>query len=60
VEIPPLSMVDDVLCVAECGFKTSMAHGYMKMKTVRSCNLGQINARSCMLEKCVIISNVRH
>ena len=33
VEIPPLSMVDDVLCVSECGFKTSMAHGYMKMKT---------------------------
>ena len=33
VEIPPLSMVDDVLCVSECGFKTSMVHGYMKMKT---------------------------
>ena len=33
VEIPPLSMVDDVLCVSECGFETSMVHGYMKMKT---------------------------
>ena len=33
VEIPPLSMVDDVLCVSECGFKTSMAHSYIAMKT---------------------------
>ena len=33
VEIPPLSMVDDVLCVSECGFKTSMAHAYIAMKT---------------------------
>ena len=33
VEIPPLSMVDDVLTISECGYKTSMIHGYMKMKT---------------------------
>ena len=33
VEIPPLSMVDDVLCVSECGFKTSMAHAYIALKT---------------------------
>ena len=33
VEIPPLRMVDDVLCVSECGFKTSMAHSYIAMKT---------------------------
>ena len=33
VEIPPLSMVDDVLCVSECGFKTSMMHAYISLKT---------------------------
>ena len=33
VEIPPLDMVDYVLCVSECGYKTSMVHGFMKMKT---------------------------
>ena len=33
VEIPPLSMVDDVLCVSECGFKTSMMHAFISLKT---------------------------
>ena len=33
VEIPPLSMVDDLLCISECGFKTTMAHAYMTLKT---------------------------
>ena len=33
VEIPPLTMVDDVLTISECGFKTSMAHAYIKTKT---------------------------
>ena len=33
VEIPPLSMVDDVLAISECGFKTSMVRGYLKLKT---------------------------
>ena len=33
VEIPPLSMMDDVLTISECGTKTSMVHGFMKMKT---------------------------
>ena len=26
-------MVDDVICVSECGFKTSMINSYMKFKT---------------------------
>ena len=30
VEIPPLSMVDDVLCISECGFKTAMVNSYMQ------------------------------
>ena len=33
VEIPPLSMVDDVLCVSECGFKTTMSHAFISLKT---------------------------
>ena len=33
VEIPPLSMVDDVLCVSECGYKTTMSNAYLTLKT---------------------------
>ena len=33
VEIPPLSMVDDLLCVSECGFKTKSAHAFLAFKT---------------------------
>ena len=30
VDIPPLGMVDDLLCVSECGIKTSMMNSYKK------------------------------
>jgi hypothetical protein len=33
VEIPLLSMVDDVLCISECGFKTAMVNSYMQCQT---------------------------
>ena len=33
VEIPPLSIVDDLLCISECGFKTTMSHAYLTLKT---------------------------
>ena len=33
VEIPPLGMVDDLLCVSECGFKTSMLNSYINFET---------------------------
>ena len=33
VEIPPLSMVDDVICISECGFKSAMINSYMQCKT---------------------------
>ena len=33
VDIPPLGMVDDLLCVSECGIKTSMMNSYMKFQT---------------------------
>ena len=34
VEIPPLTMVDDVLLVAECGYKSVMANSYMNCQTI--------------------------
>ena len=33
VEIPPLIMVDDLLCISECGFETTMSHAYLTLKT---------------------------
>ena len=33
VEIPPLSMVDNLLCVSECGFKTKSVNAYITFKT---------------------------
>ena len=51
VEFPPLSMVDDLLCVTECGFPRLI---------VKSCNLENKNARRCILENIVRISNARY
>ena len=33
VEIPPLGMVDDLICISECGHKTAMMNSYMNFKT---------------------------
>ena len=33
VEIPPLGMVDDLLCISECGFQTSMMNSFINFKT---------------------------
>ena len=33
VQIPPLSMVDDVLCVSECGYKTAMVNSYLQCQS---------------------------
>ena len=33
VEIPPLSMVDDIICVAECGFQSVMVNAFLNCKT---------------------------
>ena len=33
VEIPPLGMVDDLLCISECGYKTTMVNSFIKFKT---------------------------
>ena len=33
VNIPPLGMVDDLLCVSECGPKSSMINGFINCKT---------------------------
>ena len=33
MKIPPLTMVDDVICISECGFKSVMINSYMQCKT---------------------------
>ena len=33
VDIPPLGMVDDLVCIAECGPKTAMVNSYINQKT---------------------------
>ena len=33
VDIPPLGMVDDLICVSECGHKTAMMNSYINFKT---------------------------
>ena len=33
VEIPPLSMIDDLLCISECGYKTTMLNSFIRFKT---------------------------
>ena len=45
VPIPPLSMVDDILCVSECGYQTALLNSYLKCKTLKSFNLELTSAR---------------
>ena len=33
VDIPPLSMVDDLICISECGHKTAMVNTFINYKT---------------------------
>ena len=33
VEIPPLSMVDDIVCVSECSYKSGMLNSFLTCKT---------------------------
>ena len=33
VEIPPLGMVDDLICVSECGFQSARMNSYINFKT---------------------------
>ena len=33
VEIPPLGMVDDLICISECGHRSSMMNEYISFKT---------------------------
>ena len=52
VEIPPLGMVDDLICISECGHKTAMMNSYMKFKTRRkNDNSAQKSVRSYTLVK---------
>ena len=33
IEIPPLTMIDDVICISECGYKSVMVNSFMESKT---------------------------
>ena len=33
VQIPPLSMVDDIICISECGFRSVMINSYLRCKS---------------------------
>ena len=33
LDIPPLGMVDDLVCISECGYKTSMMNAFINHKT---------------------------
>ena len=50
VQIPPLSMVDDAVCISECGYQTSMK---------RSFSLEALYSRKSMKENTVRISNFK-
>ena len=45
VDIPPLSMLDDLISISECGHKTAMANAYIKFKT--SSKKLQFGAKKC-------------
>ena len=53
VEIPPLSMVDDLACVAESGVRSVEINSFIDTKTLlkKSCNLDPQNAIRCVLVK---------
>ena len=58
MEIPPLGMVDDLLCISECGFKTTMLNTYMIVKT-NSKKLGETKCKNYTLENFVKASSVQ-
>ena len=45
VEIPPLAMVDDILAISECGFKSTMINAFLNCKT--SSKKLQFGAQKC-------------
>jgi hypothetical protein len=48
VDIPPLSMLHDLLCISKCGHETAMVHSYIKCKT--SSNKREKSSRSLGLQ----------
>jgi hypothetical protein len=60
VEIPSLSIVDDLLCVSECGYKTTMANAFINLKTDGKKKMVHKSVRNCMLENLKKILNVNH
>ena len=59
MEIPPLGMVDDLLCISEWGFKTTMLNTWKLKQIAKRFNLGKQNVRNCTKENFVKASSVQ-
>ena len=56
VEIPPLGMVDDLICVSECVFQSARMNSYINFKTnstQKNSNLEFLSVRKYTLVKYV-------
>ena len=51
VEVPPLVMVDDLVCISVCGINSVKLNAFINAKTKRVFNLGSVNATRCMLDQ---------
>ena len=61
VKIPPLTMVDDVICISECGFKSVMVNSYMQCETSsKKFQFSTSKCKKCTLARLVKISCVTH
>ena len=60
VEIPPLGMVDDLICISQCGHKTAMMNAFINFKTnSKSCSLGLKSVKNYMWDICMRSLNAR-
>ena len=51
VEIPPMAMIDDLLCVTKCGLKAVQMNAFINAKSnIKNCNLEPLNVIKCMSE----------
>ena len=61
VDIPPLSMLDDLITISKCGHKTAMVNSYVRFKTSsKNYKLAQQSVKRCMSENIKKNLNVNH
>ena len=48
VAVPPLAMIDDLLCLSKCGIDSVKANAFINAKSnIKSCNLEFQNVTKC-------------